>query len=99
MRRREFITALGGAAVAWPLAARAQRGGIVPKIGVLSVGTVASSGHLVDAFVHGLRERGYVESNVPRVGRIAGWHYRWDQRADSARAGKKPCACAGGAAQ
>ena len=68
MRRREFITALGGAA-AWPIAAHAQRGGIVPKIGVLSVGTVASSGHLVDAFVHGLRERGYVENNTISIER------------------------------
>jgi putative tryptophan/tyrosine transport system substrate-binding protein len=63
MRRREFITLLGGAA-AWPVTASAQRVGTVPKIGVLSVGTIASSGHLVDAFVQGLRARGYIENDT-----------------------------------
>jgi putative ABC transport system substrate-binding protein len=43
----------------WPLRANAKAG--VPSVGVLSAGTVDSSGHLVDAFTQGLNGRGYVE--------------------------------------
>jgi ABC-type uncharacterized transport system substrate-binding protein len=57
MRRREFIT-LGSAAVAWPLAARAQQTRPLPRIGYLSVG-FGSLG--ADAFREGLRDFGYVE--------------------------------------
>jgi putative ABC transport system substrate-binding protein len=63
MRRREFLGVLGGAA-AWPLAARAQGGAVLPKIGVLSVGTIGSSGHLVEAFVQGLSALGYIEDRT-----------------------------------
>jgi putative ABC transport system substrate-binding protein len=59
MRRREFIMFLGGAAMYWPLRANAKAG--VPSVGVLTAGTVDSSGHLVDAFAQGLKELGYVE--------------------------------------
>ena len=61
MRRREFITLLGGATV-WPLAARAQQVGKVPRIGYLSPGS-ASPGPLnyYDEFQRGLHELGYVE--------------------------------------
>jgi|SRR6516165_10273598 len=61
MRRRQFITLLGGAA-AWPLAARAQQVSSVPRIGYLSPGS-ASSGPLnyYDEFRRELRELGYVE--------------------------------------
>ena len=62
MRRREFITILGGAAASWPLAARAQQVEKIPRIGYLSPGS-ASPGPLAyhDEFQRGLRELGYVE--------------------------------------
>ena len=58
--RRKFIATLGGAA-AWPLAARAQQAGKVPKIGYLSPGASAGTFVRDDAFRQGLRELGYVE--------------------------------------
>ena len=60
MRRREFITLLGGAAVAWPVAARAQQPAKVALIGFLHYGSPGPSLE-VDAFRQGLRELGYVE--------------------------------------
>jgi putative tryptophan/tyrosine transport system substrate-binding protein len=62
LKRREFITLLGGAAAAWPLAVRAQQVSSVPRIGYLSPGS-ASPGPLnyYDEFRRELRELGYVE--------------------------------------
>jgi putative tryptophan/tyrosine transport system substrate-binding protein len=69
--RRQFITALGGTAVAWPLAARAQQAGKLPTIGVLGTATASTWGTWVAAFVQRLRELGWVE------GRTVAIEYRW----------------------
>ena len=71
MRRRQFISLLGGAVAAWPLAARAQQPARVPTIGVLAGGTPASHGQLVGALLQRLRELGWTE------GRTAAIEVRW----------------------
>jgi len=55
MKRREFITLAGGAAAAWPLAARAQQPGKIPRIGIIE------DSLQWNAFRHGLRDLGYLE--------------------------------------
>ena len=60
MRRREFIAVLGGAACAWPLAARAQQAKIA-QIGFLGAATAAGYAKLFEAFKAGLRDLGYLE--------------------------------------
>jgi putative ABC transport system substrate-binding protein len=73
MRRRDFITLLGGAAAAWPLAAHAQvSSGRRPLIAWLSGGTTAVAGRFAADFVDGMRELGYVEGqNFDMVYRYA----------------------------
>src|SRR5262249_22346299 len=73
MRRREFITLLGGAASMWSLAARAQQTGKVPTIGFLGATTHSAWEHQVDAFVQRLRELGWSE------GRTVAIEYRWGE--------------------
>jgi putative tryptophan/tyrosine transport system substrate-binding protein len=72
MRRREFITLMGGAAAAgWPLAARGQQPGKLRTIGFLGVASATVWGQWVAAFVQRLRELGWIE------GRTVAIEYRW----------------------
>src|SRR5262245_412830 len=60
MKRREFITLLGGAAAAWPLAAQAQQSGKTPRVGYIRAGT-PNNDPFREEFVRGMRDLGYVE--------------------------------------
>jgi ABC-type uncharacterized transport system substrate-binding protein len=73
MKRREFITLLGGAAVAWPLAARAQRGGGMRRIGVcMNLAADDPEGQArLTAFAQGLQQLGWTDGRNARI------EYRW----------------------
>jgi ABC-type uncharacterized transport system substrate-binding protein len=72
IRRREFIFTLGGAAVAWPLAARAQQPAI-PVVGVLRSGALTDVPDRVTALRQGLEEAGFVEGQNVAI------EYRWGE--------------------
>jgi putative tryptophan/tyrosine transport system substrate-binding protein len=71
IKRRQFITLLGGAAAAWPLAARARQAGKLPTIGFLGESTPSAQSERTAAFVQRLRELGWIE------GRTVAIEYRW----------------------
>jgi putative ABC transport system substrate-binding protein len=71
MKRREFITLLGGAAATWPLPAWAQQPGKLPTIGFLGPNTRFTASEWVASFVQQLRELGWIE------GRTVAIEYRW----------------------
>src|SRR6185369_14492273 len=73
MRRREFITLLGGVAASWPLAARAQQAGKLPTIGFLGTTTPSAQNQWTAAFARRLRELGWIE------GRTVAIEYRWGE--------------------
>ena len=77
IRRRELITLLGGVAVAWPLASRAQQQSAkIARIGYLTFGTGAAAAPRVEAMRAGLRELGYVEGKNILI------EFRWAERVE-----------------
>jgi putative ABC transport system substrate-binding protein len=77
LSRREFIALLGGAAVAWPLAARAQQA-TMPVVGILSLGSREADTYRIDALRRGLADIGYVEGQNVAI-EYRGAQYQYDR--------------------
>jgi putative ABC transport system substrate-binding protein len=73
MRRREFLIAVGGTTLAWPIAARSQQAGRLPTIGFLGATTAAAQPQWTAAFVQRLQDHGWVD------GRTVTIEYRWGE--------------------
>src|SRR5262249_8879709 len=74
LKRREFITLLGGAATAWPLATRAQPSAKGPRIGMLSPGRLDPNAAPIASFEEGLPQLGYTEGQTIAIERrFAEW--------------------------
>jgi len=71
MRRREFVTLLGGTIAAWPLAARGQQPGKLPSLGFLGASSSSAWSHWTAAFVKRLSELGWIENRSVTI------EYRW----------------------
>src|SRR5262245_60841625 len=67
MKRREFITLIGGAVAAWPLAAHAQQAARLPTIGYLGANTPSAESQRIGAFVQRLRELGWIEGRTMAI--------------------------------
>ena len=80
MRRREFISLLGGAVATWPVAVRAQQPAKLPTIGFLGPNTRSLDVHRLGALVQRLRELGWIE------GRTVAIEYRWAEGRDECHA-------------
>jgi putative ABC transport system substrate-binding protein len=76
MNRREFITLLGGGAVAWPFSSRAQQPTKLPRIGFLGLAPASTFASRVDALRIGLRDLGYIEGKNITI------EFRWAQSVD-----------------
>jgi putative tryptophan/tyrosine transport system substrate-binding protein len=76
LKRRQFITLLGGAAAAWPVAARAQQATKVARIGFLGLAPAALYAPRVEALRAGLRDLGHVEGKNIVI------EFRWAERVD-----------------
>jgi putative ABC transport system substrate-binding protein len=74
--RRKFLATLGGVAVAWPLAARAQQSGKLPTIGYLGANTPSTGSQWAAAFAQRLRELGWIENRTVAI------EYRWGEGRD-----------------
>ena len=75
MKRREFITLIGGVAATWPLAARAQQP-TVPVVGFMHVGALKGNEHLWAAFQKGIGETGYIDGQNVTI------EYHWAEGHD-----------------